>query len=58
MQKERRNGRGKKLTSETNRDAADRRREGEPDKQSGVSLHIRVSEVWMPSQWFLTKIFC
>ena len=41
-------GGGKKLTSETNRDAADREREREPDKQSGVSLHIRVSEVWMP----------
>ena len=48
MQKERRNGGGKKLTSETNRDAAERRRRGrEPDKQSGVNLHIRVSEVWM-----------
>ena len=48
MQKERRNGRGKKLTSETNRDAAEGRREREPgDKQSGVSLHIRVSEVWI-----------
>ena len=50
MQKEggkgRKEGR-RKLTSETNRDAAERRREGEPDVQTGFSLHIRVSEVWI-----------